>query len=139
MLTDDLRDKLIRKAIDVRQWAYAPYSKYLVGAALLADSGRIYTGVNVENAAYPTTICAERAAVFSAVSEGERSFEAIAVVTSNGGPPCGSCRQVLSEFGLETVVLLADLDGNLVEEITVAQLLPSAFTPDDLDRPTDFE
>jgi len=139
MLTDDLRDKLIRKAIDVRQWAYAPYSKYLVGAALLADSGRIYTGVNVENAAYPTTICAERAAVFSAVSEGERRFEAIAVVTSNGGPPCGSCRQVLSEFGLETVVLLADLDGNLVEEITVAQLLPSAFTPDDLDRPTDFE
>lgn len=139
MLTDDLRDKLIRKAIDVRQWAYAPYSKYLVGAALLADSGRIYTGVNVENAAYPTTICAERAAVFSAVSEGERSFEAIAVVTSNGGPPCGSCRQVLSEFGLETVVLLADLDGNLVEEITVAQLLPSAFSPDDLDRPTDFE
>jgi cytidine deaminase len=132
MVTDELRKKLIQDALAARQWAYAPYSQYNVGAALLAASGRIYTGVNVENAAYPTTICAERVAVFSAVSEGEREFEAIAVVTANGGSPCGSCRQVLAEFGLETVVFIADEDGNLVQETTVNQLLPAAFRPGDL-------
>ena len=95
-------------------------------------SGRIYTGVNIENAAYPTGICAERVAVFKAVSESETSFEVIAVVTSNGGPPCGSCRQVLSEFGLDTVVLIADGDGNLVKEVSLDDLLPGAFRPDDM-------
>jgi cytidine deaminase len=86
----------------------------------------------VENAAYPTTICAERVAVFKAVSEGERQFAAIAVVTSNGGTPCGSCRQVLSEFGMDTIVLIADEKGQLLQETTVAELLPGAFTPEDL-------
>jgi cytidine deaminase len=132
MLTDELRQDLIQRAIEARQWAYAPYSGYLVGAALLADSGRVYTGVNVENAAYPAGTCAERTAVFKAVSEGERQFEAIAVVTANGGTPCGSCRQVLAEFGLETVVLVADENGRLVLETDVAGLLPGAFRPDDL-------
>ena len=132
MVTEELRKQLIQKAVAAREWAYAPYSQYPVGAALLAASGRVYTGVNVENAAYPATICAERVAVFSAVSEGEREFEAIAVVTANGGTPCGSCRQVLAEFGLETVVFIADQDGRLVQEITVGQLLPAAFTPRDL-------
>ena len=132
MLTDELRQDLIQRAIEARQWAYAPYSGYLVGAALLADSGRVYTGVNVENAAYPAGTCAERTAVFKAVSEGERQFEAIAVVTANGGTPCGTCRQVLAEFGLETVVLVADENGRLVLETDVAGLLPGAFRPDDL-------
>src|SRR4030067_48875 len=90
MLTDELRQKLIQAAREARQWAYAPYSGYAVGAALLTASGRVYDGVNVENAAYPTGICAERVAVFKAVSEGEREFAAIAVVTANGGSPCGS-------------------------------------------------
>ncbi len=86
--------------------------------------------MNVENAAYPVTICAERVAIFKAVSEGERTFTAIAVVTSNGGSPCGSCRQVLAEFGRETLVLIADEKGSLVGEMSVEDLLPGAFTPD---------
>ena len=132
MLTVELRNKLIQTAVEARKWAYAPYSNYPVGAALLTVSGRIYDGVNVENAAYPTTICAERVAVFKAVTEGERDFQAIAVVTENGGSPCGSCRQVLAEFGLDITVLIADIEGNLVEEIAMVDLLPLAFTPQDL-------
>src|SRR4029079_3524178 len=91
---------LAARAAQARNWAYAPYSKYFVGAALLTASGRVYDGVNVENAAYPDSLCAERTAVFKAVSEGEREFVAIAVSSKGGGTPCGSCRQVLSEFGL---------------------------------------
>ncbi len=132
MLTDEIRHDLILRAIQARQWAYAPYSNYRVGAALLADSGRIYSGVNVENAAYPTGICAERVAVFSAVAEGERSFQAIAVVTSNGGSPCGACRQVLSEFGLDLQVIIANEGGEITLETDVASLLPGAFRPDQL-------
>ena len=131
-LTDDQKNSLIQAALTARRWAYAPYSKYLVGAALLTDSGRIYDGVNVENAAYPTGMCAERVAVFKAVSEGERSFSAIAVVTSNGGSPCGSCRQVLTEFGSETSVLIADDQGHLLQEANLSDLLPGAFGPEHL-------
>jgi cytidine deaminase len=123
---------LIQLAAETRLKAYAPYSKYLVGAALRTRSGRIFTGVNIESAAYPTTICAERVAIFKAVSEGEREFEALAVVTSNGGFPCGSCRQVMAEFGLEMIVLVADANGRLVERSTVRDLLPGAFTPEHL-------
>jgi cytidine deaminase len=132
MLTDEVRQMLIQAAQAARQWAYAPYSGYAVGAALLTASGRVYDGVNVENAAYPTGICAERVAVFKAVSEGEREFEAIAVVTSNGGSPCGACRQVLAEFGSSSVVLLANAEGQLLREMTLAELLPGAFGPGDL-------
>jgi cytidine deaminase len=131
-LKDEDRKALITLAVEARRRAYAPYSKYPVGAALRTSSGRIFTGCNVENAAYPTSMCAERVAVFKAVSEGEKEFEVIAVVTSNGGTPCGSCRQVLAEFGLETVVLVAEANGNLIQETTVAGLLPGAFTPKDL-------
>ncbi|NOY98032.1 MAG: cytidine deaminase [Chloroflexi bacterium] len=132
-LTNETSQALIDLANDARKRAYAPYSGYPVGAALQGASGRIYTGVNVENAAYPTSMCAERVAVFKAVSEGEHEFEVIAVVTDNGGSPCGSCRQVLSEFGLGTVVLVADGEGRLVEETTVGELLPGAFGPQDLE------
>jgi len=111
-----------------------PYSNYPVGAALRTKTGRLFIGVNVENAAYPTTICAERVAVFKAISEGEREFEVIAVVTDNGGSPCGSCRQVLAEFGLDTIVLIADGHGRLVKQTTVKELLPEAFTPESLSR-----
>jgi cytidine deaminase len=85
--------------------------------------------VNVENAAYPHTMCAERVAMFKAVSEGELEFEVIAVVTNNGGSPCGGCRQVMAEFGLDTLVLIADGEGNLQKVMTVSELLPEAFTP----------
>ncbi|MGH8244833.1 MAG: cytidine deaminase [Gammaproteobacteria bacterium] len=133
-LTNDERRALIDLANESRKHSYAPYSNYPVGAALRTKSGRVFTGVNVENAAYPTTICAERVAVFKAVSEGAREFEAIAVVTNNGSSPCGSCRQVLSEFGVQTIVLIADGTGKLVKEKTVAELLPEAFTPKHLEK-----
>ena len=131
-LTNELRQQLIHKAMEARKLAYAPYSNYPVGAALLTTSGKIYTGVNVENAAYPTGTCAERVAVFKAVSEGEREFIAIAVVTGNGGTPCGACRQVMAEFGLELTVLIADGKGKLRQEATLAELLPGAFRPGDM-------
>ena len=134
MWTDEQRNKLIQAAQEARRWAYVPYSHYRVGAALLSTSGKIYDGVNVENAAYPTGICAERVAVFKAVSEGEREFIAIAVVTDNGGSPCGACRQVLSEFGLETFVVIADGGGQVVLETSISDLLPGAFRPEHLPR-----
>jgi cytidine deaminase len=131
-LTDDERRALIDLANEARRRAYAPYSNYQVGAALRTRSGRIFTGCNIENAAYPASMCAERIAIYKAVSEGEKEFDVIAVVTPNGGTPCGGCRQVLAEFGLDTVVLIADGEGRLVQETTVAGLLPGAFTPKDL-------
>ena len=132
MNSKEERQALIDLANETRKYAYVPYSKYRVGAALRTKSGKIYTGVNIESAAYPTTMCAERVAIYKAVSEGERGFEMIAVVTDNGGSPCGGCRQVMADFGLETRVLSADGEGNLVKELTVAQLLPEAFTPEHL-------
>ncbi len=132
MLTDEQRQQLTETSLAARRWAYAPYSEYAVGAALLTSSGVIYDGVNIENAAYPTSMCAERVAVFKAVSEGETNFIAIAVASSNGGTPCGACRQVLSEFGLETKVLIVNGDGIIEQETAVAELLPDAFGPQDL-------
>ncbi len=131
-LSDEERRLLIDLAQEARRRAYAPYSNYPVGAVLRTRSGRIFTGCNVENAAYPTSMCAERTAIFKAVSEGEKEFDVITVVTSNGGTPCGGCRQVMAEFGLDTLVLVADAEGRLVLETTVAGLLPEAFTPKDL-------
>ena len=131
-LENDMKEQLIERAVLARRWSYSPYSRYAVGAALLTRSGKIYDGVNIENAALPSTICAERVAVFKAVSEGEREFTAIAVVTENGGSPCGGCRQVLAEFGLETLVMLADAEGKRTGEYQLKDLLPDAFTPDKL-------
>ena len=131
-LTQQEKQSLVELANTVRQHAYVPYSKYPVGSALRTRSGRLFTGVNVENAAYPQTMCAERVAIFKAVSEGEKDFEVIAVVTDNGGSPCGGCRQVMAEFGLDTIVLLADGRAHIVKETTVRELLPEAFTPEHL-------
>ena len=134
MLTDDQKRELVEAAARARRNAYAPYSGYAVGAALLAADGRLFTGVNVENAAYPTGICAERTAVFKAVSEGARSFTAIAVVTQNGGTPCGACRQVLAEFGVELQVIIADESLSILKASSLKQLLPDSFGPGDLGR-----
>jgi cytidine deaminase len=126
--------ELIALAQQARERAYAPYSGFPVGAALLGRSGKVFTGCNVENAAYPLTTCAERTAVVKAVSEGERAFEAIAVVTATGATPCGACRQILREFGGPTGdlrVIVADLEGH-VRTFTIAELLPHGFTPDQL-------
>lgn len=128
-MTNEEKQSLIDLANEARRRAYVPYSKYPVGAAVRTKSGRLYTGVNVENAAYPQTMCAERIAIFKAVSEGETEFEVVAVVTNNGGSPCGGCRQVMAEFGLDTIVLMANGRGELVKESTVNDLLPEAFTP----------
>ena len=133
-ITDEERRELVRLANEVRLNAYVPYSNYRVGAALRSKSGTIYTGVNVENAVFPMTNCAERTAVFKAVSEGEREFDIIAVATDNGGSPCGACRQVLSEFGQDILVLIADGSGRIVRELTVRELLPDAFTHEDLEK-----
>jgi cytidine deaminase len=110
----------------MRAYAHVPYSNYHVGAALLASSGNVYGGCNVENASYGISICAERTAYVKAVSEGERTFEAIAVVTKDGGSPCGACRQFMAEFGLDTTVILSDEKG-AYRVTSVRELLPDAF------------
>jgi len=126
-------DELIKHAQEARLRAYAPYSNYQVGAAILTDEGEIIEGCNVENASYGLVNCAERSAVFSAVSQGKRNFKAIAVVTRDGGAPCGGCRQVLNEFNPQMVVLIADEHGTLHQETTLEELLPNAFGPHNLD------
>lgn len=132
MPNDELIQELYSRAAQVRQQAHAPYSGYKVGAALLAESGEIYLGANVENAAYPVTMCAERAALFSAVTAGERSFQAIVIVTENAGAPCGSCRQALAEFSGDLRVVTTDLEGNPNLDCSLDQLLPDSFGPGDL-------
>lgn len=129
MVTDTIRHNLIEAAIQVRNKAYAPYSGYFVGAALLSEQGQIFTGCNVENAAYPSTICAERTALVKAVSEGVQRFTAIAVVTENGGFPCGSCRQMLYEFSPVMLVIVANLHGEVKQEMLLSDLLPEGFGP----------
>ena len=131
VLEQEQKIDLIRMANQARKWAYVPYSNYAVGAALLTESGRIYDGVNIENAAYPVTVCAERVAIFKAVSNGEKDFKAMAVVTRNGGMPCGSCRQVMAELGPEMTVYISDSTGNF-RTTSVRALLPDSFTPEDL-------
>jgi cytidine deaminase len=133
-LSQNEKQSLVDLANSARKNAYVPYSHYSVGSALRTRSGKIFTGVNVENAAYPQTMCAERVAIFKAVSEGEKEFEAISVVTDNGGSPCGGCRQVMAEFGLDTIVILADGSGHIVKETTVKELLPDAFMPEHLEK-----
>ncbi len=130
-LPDDVILVLLEVAANARKMAHAPYSRYKVGAALLAGSGNVYAGCNVENASYGLSICAERTAYVKAVSDGEREFPAIAVVTDNGGSPCGACRQFMAEFGLDSIVILSDKKGNY-SITTVSQLLPDAFTADKL-------
>jgi cytidine deaminase len=128
MDSPDPLEELITLAREARKQAYAPYSRFAVGAALRTVSGHVYTGCNVENASYGLSICAERVAVGKAVSEGDRNFETLAVVSETMASPCGACRQVLAEFGLDTRVVIADLEHGR-EIRTVRDLLPAAFTP----------
>ncbi|MBO4425477.1 MAG: cytidine deaminase [Clostridiales bacterium] len=138
MITDLQIQELCKAAIDIRKNCYAPYSHFCVGAALLTASGKIYTGVNVENAAYGPSNCAERTAVFKAVSEGERDFAAIAIA---GGPedgkldycpPCGVCRQVLAEFCAADFEIILPSSSGETKRFTLAELLPESFGPDNL-------
>lgn len=130
------QDTLIKEAKLAREKAYVPYSKFQVGAALLTTDGKIYHGCNIENAAYSMTNCAERTAFFSAYAQGDRQFELLAVVADTEGPvsPCGACRQVISELCPKDMkVILTNLKGD-IQELTVAELLPGAFSPEDLNE-----
>lgn len=127
-MADQLAE-LVAAARAARKYAYAPYSHYAVGAAVLTKTGKIYAGCNIENAAYPSGLCAERVAVFKAVSEGERELTALAVVTANLGSPCGACRQVFSEFAADdAVIVLAMARGNRRQQFTMREILPARFT-----------
>ncbi len=129
---DGLAERLIARAVEAQRRAYAPYSHYPVGAALLTRAGSVYTGVNVENAVFPLATCAERTAVVRAVAEGDTDFVALAVVTRDGGSPCGSCRQVLREFNAGDLrVFIATPDGRYRER-RLADLLPDSFGPQNL-------
>jgi len=125
------RQRLVAAALKARLRAVAPYSGFSVGAALLASSGRVYSGINVESASYGLTVCAERVALFKALSEGERQFDAIAVVASvaQGAMPCGACRQLLAEYAPRAVVFTADSRRpGVVRKFKIKELLPLAFT-----------
>jgi cytidine deaminase len=125
---DAQHNALIAAARTAREHAHAPYSNFRVGAAVRAKSGRIFTGCNVENATFGLTLCAERVAIFKAISEGERGFDAVAVVADTDAltPPCGSCRQILWEFCGDAEVILANLSGK-VERYRMSGLLPKPF------------
>jgi len=120
-------EELVAHALSARQKAYAPYSHYLVGAALLLADGSVMLGCNVENASYGATICAERVALTSAVAQGKQSFVALAVATKNGGSPCGICRQVMAELGPDMTVYIANEAGEF-RTTSTAELLPDSFT-----------
>lgn len=128
----EMVEELTKCAVDVQKNSYSPYSKYPVGAAILMESGKIFTGCNVENAALGETICAERSAITQAVSSGEREIKAVAIVLGEGGAPCGSCRQVINEFNPHAYIFSATSDGVLHKEWRLDELLPNSFGPKDL-------
>ena len=128
----DIRDDLIRQAIEIRQRAYAPYSKFLVGAAVRTTSGKTFLGCNVENASYGLAVCAERSAIFAAITAGEKQFECMAIATQGGAMPCGACRQVLSEFNPDLPIFIVDVDKpEKIVEGNLWDLLPGAFKLDE--------
>ncbi|MDO5134536.1 MAG: cytidine deaminase [Eubacteriales bacterium] len=138
MITEEMIGRLCEKAVEMREYAYAPYSRFQVGAALLGKSGRIYTGCNIESASHTPAVCAERTAVFKGVSEGEREFEAIAIA---GGPegqsldfcaPCGVCRQVLREFCQPEFPIILAKSRQEYQVHTLGELLPFSFGPESL-------
>jgi cytidine deaminase len=135
-MTQEQKDQLVLAANEVRKNAYAPYSNYAVGAAIRADNGKVYTGVNVENASYGLAICAERNAVAHAIADGAKKVIGVAVITSTSPPaaPCGMCRQTLAEFGPDSLELVLVNDKGERLETTLGQLLPRAFRPDSLGK-----
>lgn len=135
MIDAEMIRTLIRKALDMRAFSYVPYSHFAVGAAVLMSDGSIYTGCNIENAAYGPTVCAERTAIFKAVSEGKRGLLAVAVAGAPEGtvpaeicPPCGTCRQVMKEFAVPDFRAILAADEAHYEVYTMDELLPAGFT-----------
>jgi cytidine deaminase len=133
MRSDDMdKKRLIKKALEAQQNAYVPYSNFRVGAAVLTEDGNIYTGCNIEISSYSPTLCAERTAIFKAVSEGHKKIKAIAVVgDSNFTYPCGVCRQVIREFGKDAMIIVANSEDEY-REYRLDELLPHSFGPEDL-------
>jgi cytidine deaminase len=131
-LNEETRRAMIDAALEAQRKAYTPYSDFPVGAAILTASGKVFTGCNVEIASYGATICAERTAVVKAISEGERDLRAVVVTSSNGVTPCGICRQTLYEFGPDMLVIAADIDGQVLWEGSLSDLLPHGFGPQKL-------
>jgi cytidine deaminase len=134
-MNEEMKGRLLDHAKQARERAYVPYSGFKVGAALVTKDGRIYDGCNIENASYGLSNCAERTAIFKAISEGVEEIEAIAVVadTASPVPPCGACRQVIAEFNPKMRVILSNLQGN-VAEYTIDELLPGAFGRADMGK-----
>ncbi|MDN6195480.1 MAG: cytidine deaminase [Atopostipes suicloacalis] len=133
-MTKNSKELLIKEANDMLKNAYVPYSNFPVGAAIISKSGEVFTGCNVENSSYGLSMCAERNAIFKAVTEGTREFDKLVVTGNTEGPiaPCGACRQVMSEFcSSDMPVVLTNVKGD-TRETTVGELLPGAFTPEDL-------
>ncbi len=126
-------EMVIQQAQQARSRAYCPYSNYSVGAALVTTSGEIIQGCNVENASYGMTCCAERSAVFAAVSQGKQNFKTLVVATRDGGTPCGACRQVLNEFNPTLEIITVDGNGKITHQTTLEKLLPTAFGPHNLE------
>jgi cytidine deaminase len=131
---DPVARKLVSRAMEVRRRAYAPYSNYLVGCAVLDRLGKIHTGCNVENASYSLALCAERVAIFKMVSRGQREFEKLVLVTSSESPtfPCGACLQVLQEFGPRALVIAIDREGFRYRQADLPALYPAAFWKEQL-------
>lgn len=131
-MTESEIQNLVNRAIKARENAYSPYSHFAVGAALLCEDGTLYEGCNIENASYGLTNCAERTAIFKAISEGHRKFKALAVVADTEGPcaPCGACRQVMKEFKISTIIM-ANMKGNM-EIVSIEDLLPFSFSECDV-------
>ena len=141
MIDKDSIKKLIQISLDMRAKSYAPYSKFNVGAALLCSDGLIYTGANIENSSYGMTMCAERTAVFKAVSEDHKDFAAIAITSGKSGeeklelcPPCGACRQVLSEFCKSDILIILARSTSDYEVHTLGELLPLTFGAESLNN-----
>ena len=133
-MNEEMKGKLLKSAVEASNNSHCPYSKFRVGAAVLTKSGKIFKGGNIENVSYGATVCAERVAIWKAVSEGEKEFEAIAVIGPGTGEgyPCAQCRQVMVEFGLDWLVISGDEEGNYMGELSVRDLVPFPFTPDAL-------
>ena len=125
-MINNITNNLINKALKAQKNAICPYSNYPVGAAILTVDNKIITGFNIESKAYPTTLCAERVAIFSALSQGYNKFKSLAVVTIDGAMPCGSCRQIIHEFAGDILIIISDKNKNY-HKTTTLELLPNPF------------
>ncbi len=132
MISDAQKQTLIQAAREIRQRAYAPYSNFAVGAAMLAEDGTIYTGVNIENASYGLTVCAERNAIGKMVTDGQTKLVAAAVATNNGVTPCGACRQVMLEFAGDVPIWIINEDKDTIRQTTLHTLIPDFFDNEQL-------